>query len=291
MASLSLTSRMCSTIWLNGALSTLASAARVARAAPVADLAHLHPGLPQRLREHPGRRGRRVGHPVGGADHRATLVGPQRVGGRHDVVGHVVGLPGRVDRRAGEQGVVVAHGDAADAVGPQPARRLPGERGEVGAARVGAEVGAGVGGAGEQRVAAADEHHLAALGALHHPRREDVVGAERQERRGRRHDLRGGGRDRRRVARPVDHRTSERGDEGEHVPAEVAVGEVGGERLLRAPPGRGRGRGSAGSAPPPPAAPAPPAPSSPGGAGTAAGFSVGSTGAALSSSRTRSRTS
>ena len=116
-ASLSLTSSRRWTISPSGALSTAATGG--ARGAPARRLGvprTRDPGRAERLGERAGRLGRRVGDPAQ-PDALAALVDPQRRGRADLAGGDVVGLPGVVDRGAGEERVVVGQPDPAHAVG------------------------------------------------------------------------------------------------------------------------------------------------------------------------------
>ena len=116
----------------------------------------------------------RAGSAQGGGEDlrrpRGRVRHPRRAGGRcgprrptaprsAHLLGHVVGLPRRVDRRTAEQGVVVAQrARGARPARPGPARRRCGQGRQVGARRVGPRLAVGRRRRTlEERVAAADE--------------------------------------------------------------------------------------------------------------------------------------
>ena len=123
---------------------------------------------------------------------------------RYDVLGDVGGRPGRVDRRPGEVGVVEGEPDPASRSSRAACGRRAG-RGSARPARSGSRRRPPCGRAGEERVAAADQHELARSSATQRTVvRKRAIGPERLQRgrRGEQLGRRGGG-DRRR-ARAVD---------------------------------------------------------------------------------------
>ena len=134
-ASLSLTSRTCSTTWSSGAPVTAATSS--APSGPVARRARPGPGCPRGA----GRRRRRRRRTATGprpcrTPTRAPAVDPQRGDGRDDLVGEVRRLPVRARRRAGEERVVVADRDPAHPALAEALGREVGQAGDVGAGRV-----------------------------------------------------------------------------------------------------------------------------------------------------------
>ena len=202
--SLSLTSRTRAAISRSGADCTDASSRPPAATPWVGAPTTVMPWATQRGGERLRGVQRRVVDPPG-ADGGPALVDPERGDPGDHVLGQVVRRPGRVERRLGEQRVVVAQLHRGPALLPQRGRGLGGEGLDVGV--LGVRRGQRL--RGQERVAAADQHDPP-LAAGDHAGREPGLRSEHRERRGRRQQLgdrrRHRGARRRRTARPAGRR-------------------------------------------------------------------------------------